>query len=234
VAVSDVLRREPGVALVASCADADTLLAAIDDEQPDVVVTEQRFPPSGDKDGIRIAQRLRTTHPLTGVVVLAESAEPRYARALIAGGGQGRAYLLKDGVHDYGDLQVAIEVVARQGSLIDPGVLRRMLTLKQEQLDSPLAELTAREHAVLASMASGKSNAAIADQLVVTKRAVEKYLGAIFLKLGLPDEHHVSRRVTAVLLYLSELDMAQTHALNGRVRASDGVALPPGRNPPNN
>jgi len=161
------------------------------------------MPPSGDDEGIRVARRLRETDPGIGVVVLSHYAEPRYGIELFADGAEGRAYLLKDRVADGRQLHAAIEVVARGGSMIDPAMVRMLLDSEERQRDSPLAALTPREREVLAAMASGKSNAAIAEELVLTKRAVEKHVGAIFLKLGLPSEDVISRRVAAVLLYLS-------------------------------
>ena len=203
-AVHQVMEHHGGVELVATCEDGASLLAAVERERPDVVVTDVRMPPSGDDEGIRIAQRLRITHPEIGVVVLSQYAEPRYGAELLAGGGEGRAYLLKDRVYDGGELHIAIEIVARGGSMIDPAILRLLLESEERRHASPLADLTPREREVLAAMAAGKSNAAIAEELVLTKRAVEKHVGAIFLKLGLPDEEQVSRRVAAVLLYLAD------------------------------
>jgi DNA-binding NarL/FixJ family response regulator len=159
------------------------------------------MPPSGDDEGIRVAQRLRESDPGIGVVVLSHYAELRYGRELFASGAEGRADLLKDRVNDGRELRAAIEVVARGGSMIDPEIVRLLLESEERRHDSPLKDLTPREREVLAAMASGKSNAAIADELVLTKRAVEKHVGAIFLKLGLPGEDVVSRRVAAVLLY---------------------------------
>jgi DNA-binding NarL/FixJ family response regulator len=203
-AIQQVFQTEGEVIVVAACEDGDALMAAVERERPDVVVTDVRMPPSGDDEGIRIAQRLRATHPEIGVVVLSQYADPRYGLELISGGAAGRAYLLKDRVHDRGELHAAIEVVARGGSMIDPAILARLLDSGERQTDSPLAELTPREREVLAAMATGKSNAAIAEELVLTKRAVEKHVGAIFAKLGLPDEDQVSRRVAAVLMYLTD------------------------------
>jgi DNA-binding NarL/FixJ family response regulator len=205
-AVGQILARESGLDVVATCEDGDALLEAVEAERPDVVVTDVRMPPSGDDEGIRVAQRLREQHPEIGVVVLSQYADPHYGLDLLAGGAEGRAYLLKDRVHDGNELHAAIEVVARGGSMIDPAVLRMLLDSEERRHDSRLGELTRREREVLAAMASGKSNAAIADELVLTKRAVEKHVGAIFHKLGLPDEDLVSRRVAAVLLYLADRD----------------------------
>jgi len=202
-AVHQVVEHQPDVEIVADCSDGATLLAEVTRTRPDVVVTDVRMPPSGDDEGIRVAQRLRETHPDIGVVVLSHYAEPRYGIDLFADGAEGRAYLLKDRVSDGRHLQSAIEVVARGGSMIDPQIVRMLLDNEARQHDSPLAALTPREREVLAAMAAGKSNAAIATDLVLTKRAVEKHVGAIFLKLALPGEDIVSRRVAAVLLYLA-------------------------------
>ena len=190
-AFHQILAQQEDMEVVADCADGATLLQEVERTQPDVVITDVRMPPSGHDEGIRVARRLRQTHPDIGVVVLSHYAEPRYGLDLFADGAEGRAYLLKDRVHDGRQLEAAIEVVARGGSMIDPEMVRLLL------------ESEDRERDVLAAMASGKSNAAIAQDLVLTKRAVEKHVGAIFLKLGLPGEDVVSRRVAAVLLYLA-------------------------------
>ena len=200
-AIGQVLSGLDGIAVAAVCSDGDALLEAVDREAPDVVVTDLRMPPGGDGEGIRIAHRLRETHADVGVVVLSQFAEPHHGAALMANGAEGRAYLLKDRVNDGRELRAAIEVVARGGSMIDPEIVRLLLESEARRADSPLKDLTPREREVLAAMASGKSNAAIAEELVLTKRAVEKHVGAIFLKLGLPGEDVVSSRVAAVLLY---------------------------------
>jgi DNA-binding NarL/FixJ family response regulator len=200
-AVHQVVAHQDNVEIVADCGDGASLLEEVQRLRPDVVITDVRMPPSGDDEGIRVALRLRETDPEIGVVVLSHYADPRYGRDLFAAGAEGRAYLLKDRVSDGRELRAAIEVVARGGSMIDPEIVRLLLESEERRHDSPLKDLTPREREVLAAMASGKSNAAIADELVLTKRAVEKHVGAIFLKLGLPGEDVVSRRVAAVLLY---------------------------------
>ncbi len=202
-AVHQVVEHQHDLEIVADCADGAALLEAVRRTKPDVVVTDVRMPPSGDDEGIRVARSLRETNPGIGVVVLSHYAEPRYGLELFADGAEGRAYLLKERVADGRQLHAAIEVVARGGSMIDPAMVRMLIDNEERQRDSPLAALTPREREVLAAMAAGKSNAAIADELVLTKRAVEKHVGAIFLKLGLPSEDVISRRVAAVLLYLS-------------------------------
>jgi len=200
-AVHQVVAHQDNVEIIADCGDGASLLEEVQRLRPDVVITDVRMPPSGDDEGIRVALRLRETDPEIGVVVLSHYADPRYGRDLFASGAEGRAYLLKDRVNDGRELRAAIEVVARGGSMIDPEIVRLLLESEERRHDSPLKDLTPREREVLAAMASGKSNAAIAEELVLTKRAVEKHVGAIFLKLGLPGEDIVSRRVAAVLLY---------------------------------
>jgi DNA-binding NarL/FixJ family response regulator len=203
-ALHEVLAPVEGVDLVASFADGDTLMAAIDADPPDVVIADIRMPPSGDDEGIRVARRLRETHPEIGVVVLSQYSGAAYALALLEGGAEGRGYLLKERVHDRGELLSAIEVVAQGGTTIDPSLVQELLAADRQRDASPLDDLTPREREVLAEMAEGRSNASIAESLVLTKRAVEKHVGAIFQKLCLEDDGVVSRRVTAVLRYLAE------------------------------
>jgi DNA-binding NarL/FixJ family response regulator len=161
-----------------------------------------RMPPSGDEEGLRISERLRREHPEIGLVVLSQFDDPALGRALLQDGAEGRAYLMKDRVHDRAELVSAIELVAAGGTAIDPTVVERMIADTDGSRSSGVATLTGREREVLALMARGMTNAAIADQLVLTRRGVEKHVGAIFSKLGLDDEAVTSRRVTAVLRYL--------------------------------
>jgi len=203
-AMQQVLDRASGVEVVAVCEDGDALLEAVDRHRPAVVVTDLRMPPSGDDEGIRLAAALRSRHPGTGIVVLTQYADPHIGVDLLADGAEGLAYLLKERIHDRAELLAAIEVVAGGGSVIDPTMVEMLLRRAPPREDSPLSELTPRELEVLGEMAQGKSNAAIAESLVLTKRAVEKHIGSIFFKLSLPDEQIVSRRVAAVLMYLAE------------------------------
>lgn len=203
-AIAQILARMDGVELVASCADGSALRDAVEREQPDAVIVDLRMPPSGELEGIEIARRLREAHPSTGVILLSQFAEPRYGLELMSPGAAGRAYLLKDRVHDREELESAIRTVARGGTVIDPGMVRMLLEARQRERDSRVADLTRREQEVLGQMAEGKSNQAIAGTLSLTKRAVEKHVGSIFMKLELSDEDLVSRRVAAVLLYLAE------------------------------
>lgn len=201
-ALERVLERLGGLEVVAGCVDGDALLAAVDEQRPDVVLADMRMPPSGDDEGIRVANRLRERHPGIGVVVLTQYAEPRYGLELLKAGPEGRGYLLKERIHDPRELHAAIEAVAHGGSVFDPAIVR-LLVADVSVSGSPVDDLTARERQVLGEMAQGKSNAAIAESLVLTKKAVEKHIGSIFLKLGLPQEDVASRRVAAVLLYLA-------------------------------
>ncbi len=203
-ALGEVLAPAENVVVVAVAADGDALLAAVGSERPDVVITDIRMPPSGDDEGILIARRLRDTHPDVGVIVLSQYAGPAYALALLEDGAEGRGYMLKERVHDRSELLAAIHVVSQGGTTIDPTLIDELIAVDRHPVPSPLAELTAREREVIGEMAQGKSNAAIAESLVLTKRAVEKHVGAIFQKLSLEDDEVVSRRVTAVLMYLAE------------------------------
>lgn len=201
--VRRLLDSEPEIEVAATCGDLPSLLAAVDEEQPDVVLTDIRMPPTGVDEGIQAADRLRTTHPETGVVVLSQYGEPGYAVALLEGGTARRAYLLKERVDDLGQLVGAIRAVTDGGSMIDPKVVELLVAEKARQEASPLSELTPREHDVLREMAEGKNNAAIAESLFLTERSVEKVIHAIFQKLDLTWEPSIHKRVKAVVLYLA-------------------------------
>jgi DNA-binding NarL/FixJ family response regulator len=194
------------VEVVASCGDVDSLLEAIERERPDVVLTDIRMPPTRTDEGIRVASRMRETHPQTGVIILSQYSEPGYVLELLELGSDRRGYLLKERVHDRGQLVSAIDTVARGGSLIDPKIVEVLVAARTRAERSPLLELTAREREVLAEIASGKSNSAIAESLVLTKRAVEKHINSIFMKLGLASAEDVSKRVKATLLFLAQAD----------------------------
>jgi DNA-binding NarL/FixJ family response regulator len=209
--VAQMLAGQPGMQVVASCGDLPTLIAAVDSARPNVVVTDIRMPPTSTDEGIRIAAMLREQHPDIGVVVLSNYAEPAYALALLESGSEGRAYLLKERVHDRAQLVAAIESVAAGGSVLDSKIVEPLVAAKLRVERSPLTALTAREREVLAEIAHGKSNAAIADTLVLTKRAVEKHINSIFLKLNLSYAEDVSKRVKATLLFLAETEV-QSHA----------------------
>jgi DNA-binding NarL/FixJ family response regulator len=199
-----LLETQPELELAAVCGDLDSLLAAVDTERPDVVLTDIRMPPTGTDEGIRAAEQLRVTHPEVGVVVLSQYAQPAYALALLEGGTARRAYLLKEHIDDVEQLVSAIRAVASGGSLIDPKVVEALVNGKARSRDSPLNDLTPRERDVLREMAEGKNNAAIAQALFLTERSVEKVIHSIFLKLGLAWETSSHKRVKAVVLYLGE------------------------------
>jgi DNA-binding NarL/FixJ family response regulator len=204
--IQQLLATEPDIDVVASCGDLDSLLEAVEAVRPDVVITDIRMPPTGTDEGIRAASMLRESHPDTGVLVLSQYATPSYALTLLDAGSDGRAYLLKQRVHDRAELVAAIRSVASGGSVIDPKIVEELVTAKARAEQSPLEALTPREHDVLAEMARGKSNTAIAESLVLTKRAVEKHINSIFLKLNLSDAEDVSKRVKATLVFLAEAD----------------------------
>ena len=202
--VRQLIDAQPELQVVAVCTDFDSLLAAVEEHQPDVVLTDIRMPPTGTDEGIRAAERLRQLHPGIGVVILSQFSEPDYALALLQKGASGRAYLLKERVSDIEQLVTAIREVANGGSVIDPKVIESLVAAKARKPKSPLADLTPREHEVLALMAQGRNNAAIAATLFLTERAVEKHINSIFSKLSLAEEKDTHRRVRAALLYLSE------------------------------
>jgi DNA-binding NarL/FixJ family response regulator len=208
-AISHVLETEAGFVLVATCEDGDALVAAVEAERPDVVLTDIRMPPSGDDEGITVANRLRVTHPDVGVVVVSQYANPRYGVALLEGGSERRAYLLKERLHDRAQLVGALSTVAQGGSVVDSKVVEALIFAQVRDENSPLTVLTPRELEILSEIAQGKSNQAIADQLVLSKRAVEKHINAIFLKLDLTQDEDVSRRVKAALIYLSQRPTAE-------------------------
>ena len=202
--VRRVLEAVPDVTVVAECGDGDELLAAIDQNAPDVVLTDVRMPPSGADEGIRIATRLRTTHPTVGVVVLSQFAQPEYALALLEHGSHRRAYLLKERIQDRSAIAAAIRDVAHGGSAFDAKVVDALLSAQGAEESFPLRTLTPREREVLAEVAQGKSNAAIAESLVLTKSAIEKHINSIFGKLGLAGAQDISHRVKAALMFLDD------------------------------
>ena len=188
--------------LVAAYGDLDAVRAGVERDRPDVVVTDIRMPPNHTDEGIRLADELRTTRPEIGVVVLSQHESPLYALALFDRGAERRAYLLKERVRDQSELGRAVREVASGGSVVDPRIVEGLLSA-HTRTHTPLEELTPRELEILALIAEGRSNTAIADTLVVTKRAVERHINAIFRKLELEESEDVSRRVTAALLYLT-------------------------------
>jgi len=202
--IQRVIETYPDLEVVSAVGDLDSLLAAVEEHKPDVVVTDIRMPPTWSDEGIKAATRLRETAPGTGVVVLSQYVEPAYALDLLSAGSQRRAYLLKERVSEPDQVADAIREVARGGSVVDPRVVE-VLVAGVRRADDPLASLTRREREVLEQIAQGKSNAGVASALVLTERAVEKHINTLFAKLGLTAEPDVHRRVSAVLLYLSAL-----------------------------
>ncbi|HEY2812516.1 MAG TPA: response regulator transcription factor [Acidimicrobiales bacterium] len=202
--VSKLFEAQTDVELVGTAGDLPQLLALIDEVEPDVVVTDIRMPPTGTDEGIRAAASLRDTHPEIGIVVLSQYANPAYALSLLAEGSAGRAYLLKERVGSVDELMHAIREVAAGRSVIDAAVVESLVSANVRRPVSDLERLTTRETEILAEMAQGKSNAAIASALILSERAVEKHTNSIFSKLGLSEEKDLNRRVKAVLVYLNE------------------------------
>ena len=198
-----LLNAQPEIEVVGAYEDYDTLLAGVNDEVPDVVITDIRMPPTGTDEGVRAANVLRELHPNIGVVVLSQYVEPAYALALLESGSDRRAYLLKERLSDVDLLLRAIEAVASGGSVIDPQVVDALVSARTRR-QSPLDFLTPREGEVLTEMALGRNNAGIAGALGLSERAVEKHINSLFAKLGVSEESDVHRRVKAVLLCLSE------------------------------
>ena len=201
--VSRLLESDQGIELVATGADLESLLEAVEAHSPNVVVTDIRMPPTSTDEGIQAAEAFRDSHPGLGVVVLSQYDEPEYALKLLARGAAGRAYLLKDRLINAGDLLHAIREVAAGRSVIDPQVVEGLVVSRNRFETSPLRQLSPREIDVLFHMAEGKNNEAIANALSLSTGVVEKHINAIFSKLGLGEEADVHRRVKAVLIYLS-------------------------------
>jgi DNA-binding NarL/FixJ family response regulator len=200
--VSRLVSSDEDFELVGTASDLPELLALVAAVRPDVVITDIRMPPTGTNEGIQAAGWLRENHPEVGVVVLSQYTAPGYAMALLEHGSAGRAYLLKERVASVEDLVRAVRVVAAGGSVIDPLVVDELVRSRSHPRASSLDTLTARETQILAEMAQGKNNAAIAAAVAVSERAVEKHTNSIFAKLGLSEEKDVNRRVMAVLLFL--------------------------------
>lgn len=203
--VARLLETEKELDLLAAVEDLPTLMKAVEELSPQVVVTDIRMPPTSTDEGIQASEQLRESHPEVGVVVLSQYAEPEYALMLLEKGAAGRAYLLKERVSEIDQIRQAIEEVARGGSVIDPKVVEVLVAAKARAKESPLERLTPRENEILSEMAQGKNNAAIAATLVLTERAVEKHINSIFSKLALSEEKDVHRRVKAVLLFLGQI-----------------------------
>ena len=194
------LLADAGFEVVGQSGTADDLLLKVRSYKPDVAVVDIRMPPTHTDEGLRAAKEIRDKHPQTAVVVLSQYVEPAYALELLEESAEGVGYLLKDRISDVGDFAAALRRVAAGGSALDPTVVSQLVGRRRH--DDPLGELTPREREVLGLMAEGLSNAAIAERIVVTERAVEKHVTSIFQKLRLPAATDTHRRVLAVLAYL--------------------------------
>lgn len=202
--VRQMLAAHPDIKVVATCGDLPELIDAVGQHEPDVVLTDIRMPPGHLDEGVRFAMECRADHPDVGIILLSQYAQPTYVRALLEEGAERRGYLLKERVADVDELAEAVRTVATGGSAIDPRVIESLLRSKVRGGDNRIERLTAREREVLAAMAQGRTNAAIAESLVVSQRAVEKHINSIFSKLDLTGDQHHHPRVQAVLLYLAE------------------------------
>ncbi|MET9518586.1 response regulator transcription factor [Streptomyces sp. NPDC002994] len=188
-----------GHEVAAAVGDAETLLTAVAEHAPDIVVTDVRMPPGFQDEGLQAAVELRTARPSLPVLVLSQYVQRTYASELLdSGDGTGIGYLLKDRVGQVEEFQTALQEVAAGGTVVDPEVVRQLLRRRRD----PLERLTPREREVLALVAEGKSNAAVAGQLVVSEAAVGKHIGNILAKLDLPPADETHRRVLAVLTFL--------------------------------
>ena len=194
------LLEDAGFDVVAQCENADDLLLKVRSFSPDVAIVDIRMPPTHSDEGLIAAQAIKEQHPSMGVLVLSQYVEVGLALKLLAESAEGVGYLLKDRISDVPDFVAAVRRVAGGGSALDPTIVSTMLA--RQRPDDPISSLTPREREVLELMAGGSSNQGIADSLVITLRAVEKYVSSIFGKLGLPSSGSESRRVLAVLLYL--------------------------------
>jgi len=200
--VAALLQSLDSVELVAECDDVDALLNAVDERQPDVVITDIRMPPTHTDEGIQAALSIRESHPSTGVVVLSQFSEPSFVLALFEHGSEGLAYLLKERVSPE-ELERAVQAVAGGGSVVDPKIVE-VLVEGRTRRSSAVDQLTPREREVLALIAEGLNNASVAEALVLSPKAVAKHINSIFSKLGLSEEETAHRRVKAVLMWLAQ------------------------------
>jgi DNA-binding NarL/FixJ family response regulator len=197
-----LLAEVPEVELVRLAEEPQGLMAAVEELEPDAVLTDIRMPPTHSTEGIDAARRIRAEHPGTGVVVLSQYVEPQYARDLFADGVGGLGYLLKERIRDVDELVRALQEVCRGGSALDPKVVEALMADRSARGPSALTGLTGREVEVLRQMATGRGNSAIARSMYLSERAVEKHISAVFSKLGLAAESDMNRRVVAVLTFL--------------------------------
>jgi DNA-binding NarL/FixJ family response regulator len=197
-----MLLEQAGYRLLAAVENYDELLDAVETHKPEIVITDIRMPPTRTDEGVRAALEIRKAHPEIGVVVLSQYAEPEYALRLFEDGADGLAYLLKERLGDLGQLEHAMSEVKSGGSVIDPRVVDALVAGRTKK-PSPIDRLTERETEVLAAVATGKSNASVAEALFLSERGIEKHINSIFTKLDLLPEKETNRRVRAVLLFLA-------------------------------
>ena len=202
--VRRLLATSPEVDVVASCSDLPEAMSALAELRPQVVLTDIRMPPTRTDEGIRLAEHCRRRFPGTGVVLLSQYVEAGYVKVLLAQGTEGRGYLLKERVAELDDLMGAVRSVARGGSAIDAKVVESLVLSRSRSGDPSMARLSPREREVLAAIAQGRTNAAVAGDLFLTQKAVEKHINSIFAKLGLTGDQRLHPRVRAALMYLAE------------------------------
>jgi DNA-binding NarL/FixJ family response regulator len=200
-------REEDEVEVLEYCPDLGSLLHAVEEHRPNVVITDIRMPPTNTDEGIQAATALWESDPEIGVVVISQYVSPHYALKLFEHGSAGRAYLLKEHVGHRIQMMEAIREVAAGGSVVDPKVVDVLVEARLRAKNSLLSRLSTREREVLAGVATGASNAAIAESLFLTKRAVEKNINSLFAKLDLTDDKATSRRVRAALLFIADSDL---------------------------
>lgn len=196
------LLREAGFQVVGLASDGDELIALVDETHPDVAIVDIRMPPTHTDEGLKAAKAIRQRHPHVGILVLSQHVHSRYAIELLSGGTDGIGYLLKERVSDLTELASSVQRVGNGGSVVDPAVVEQLVGRRRHGQD-PLANLTDREREVLALMAEGRSNKAIAERLFVTDHTIEKHVKNIFGTLGLPLSADDHRRVLAVVTYLN-------------------------------
>jgi DNA-binding NarL/FixJ family response regulator len=204
--IEALMENEASVELVGAAASLPELVSEVDRLKPDLVITDVRMPPTMIDEGVQAACQLRETHPEVAVLVLSQVSDPSFLRRILDGGSGRRGYLLKDNLATPGELLTAIDLVTKGGSFIDPSLVDLLVAQQSQRARSPMDQLTAREREILGSIATGKSNQAIGDELFVSHRAVEKHINSIFAKLGLFDDPVINRRVQAVLLFLHSSD----------------------------
>lgn len=202
--VTRMIAASEDMQVLASCEDLPSAIATIDELVPDVVLTDIRMPPTHNDEGVRVAKHCRDNHPQIGVLLLSQYAEPGYVKQLLTQGTEGRGYLLKERIGNLADLTGAIHAVAAGESAIDPKVVESLVRGRARAGDTGIERLSPREKEVLAAIAEGRTNAAIAAQLVISQHAVEKHINSIFGKLGLSGDQHSHPRVRAALMYLAE------------------------------